>query len=174
MGIEFHRRHYKWLRHVPRRKHLHGSWLHRLLGERLFAPELWRPARRGVAGGLALGLFIGFTPTMGVQIVLAGIAAFLLRVNIPAALTGALATNPLTAPFIYTLEYKIGVWLVGVPEARELEGYTGMLRNFARYAKPLWAGSIVAGGSVAAVAYGLVMLLWQQFRRYAQCEEESR
>lgn len=171
---KFQLRQVKWLRCVPRKEHLHGSWLHRLLGERLFAPELWRPARRGVASGLALGIFIGLTPTIGVQILLAGIAAFLLRVHIPAALAGALVTNPLTAPFIYTFEYKIGVWLVGVPEPRELEGYTGMLRNFARHAKPLWAGSVVAGGAAAALAYGLVMLLWRQVRRCAHGTEESR
>jgi hypothetical protein len=158
----FHRKHYKWLRHIPRKKHLKGSWLHRRLGERLFAQELWRPTKREVAGGLALGLFIGFTPTMGVQIVLSGLAAYLLRVNIPAALAGALVTNPFTAPVIYPLEYKFGLWLVGAPGPHELEGYSAALRNFVRYAKPLWIGSIVTGGVSAAIAYGLVMLLWRE------------
>ncbi len=80
------------------------------------------------------------------------------------ALAGAFVTNPFTAPVIYPLEYQLGVWLVGVPEARELEGYTGMLRNFARYAKPLWVGSVVTGGAAAALAYGLVSLVWQARR----------
>ena len=158
----FTRRRYRWLRHLPRKRHLKGGWLHRRLGERLFAPELWRPARREVAAGLAVGLFIGFTPTMGVQILLAAAAAYLLRVNIPAALVGALVTNPFTAPVIYQLEYQLGVWLVGVPEPRELEGYGGALRNFARHAKPLWAGSLVAGGVNAALSYMLVLLLWRE------------
>ncbi len=160
----FSRRHYRWLRHIPRRKHLKGGRLHRLLGEKLFAPEFWKPSRRSIAGGLALGLFIGFTPTMGAQIILAGIAAFFLKVNLPMALAGSFVTNPLTAPVIYPLEYHLGVWLVGVPEAHELEGYTGMLRSFARYAKPLWIGSVVVGGAAAALAYGLVSLVWEARR----------
>jgi len=158
----FKRRHYKWLRHIPRRKHLKGGRLHRLLGEKLFAAELWKPSRETVAGGLALGLFIGFTPTMGAQIILAGLAAFFLKVNIPLALAGSLVTNPFTAAIVYPLEYQFGVWLVGVPEPREVEGYTGMLRNFARYAKPLWIGSLVIGSVAAALAYGLVTLLWKE------------
>lgn len=158
----FKRRHYKWLRHIPRRKHLKGGRLHRLLGEKLFAAALWKPSRQTIAGGLALGLFIGLTPTMGAQIVLAGIAAYFLKVNIPMALAGSLVTNPFTAAIIYPLEYQFGVWLVGVPEPRELEGYTGMLRNFARYAKPLWIGSLVTGSVAAALAYGLVTLLWKE------------
>jgi uncharacterized protein (DUF2062 family) len=158
----FKRRHYKWLRHIPRRKHLKGGRLHRLLGEKLFAAELWKPSRQTIAGGLALGLFIGFTPTMGAQIILSGVAAYFLKVNIPMALAGSLVTNPFTAAIIYPLEYQFGVWLIGVPEPGELAGYTGMMRNFMRYAKPLWLGSIVTGGVAAALAYGLVTLLWRE------------
>lgn len=118
-----------------------------------------------IAGGLALGLFIGFTPTLGAQIVLAGFAAFFLKVNVPMALLGCFVTNPLTAPFIYPLEYKLGVWLVGVPEPGELEGYTGMLRNFARYAKPLWVGGVFLGGVAAMISYALVSLVWTAQKR---------
>ena len=160
----FRRRHYRWLKHLPRRKHLKGGRLHRLLGDRLFAPELWTPMRDTVARGLALGIFIGMTPTMGAQIVLTGIAACLLRVNIPIALAGSLITNPFTAPIIYPLQYKLGVWLVGIPHVEELRGYTGTMRMFMRYAKPLWAGSIVSGLVGAAIAYLLVAGIWSQVR----------
>ena len=160
----FRRRHYRWLKHLPRRKHLKGGRLHRLLGDRLFAPELWTPMRDTTARGLALGIFIGMTPTMGAQIVLTGIAACLLRVNIPIALAGSLITNPVTAPIIYSLQYKLGVWLVGVPHVEELRGYTGTMRMFMRYAKPLWAGSIVSGLVAATIAYLLVAGIWSQVR----------
>lgn len=72
---------------------------------------------------------------------------------------------------IYPLEDQLGVWLVGVPEARELEGYTGMLRNFAHYAKPLWVGSVAIGGAAAALAYGLVSLVWQARRQRTAANE---
>ncbi len=63
------------------------------------------------------------------------------------------------------MQYRLGVWLVGVPDAGELEGYTGMLRTFARYAKPLWVGSLLTGGMAAALAYGLVTLVWRGSQR---------
>ena len=97
---------------------------------------------------------------MGAQVVLAGTAAFLLKVNVPMALAGSLVTNPFTAPVIYPLQYRLGVWLIGPPEPAEWEAYTGMLRSFVRYAKPLWAGSLVVAGAAAALVYGLVTLLW--------------
>ena len=120
--------------------------------------------RDTTARGLALGIFIGMTPTMGAQIVLTGIASCLLRVNIPIALAGSLITNPFTAPIIYPLQYKLGVWLVGVPHVEELRGYTGTMRMFMRYAKPLWAGSIVSGLAGATIAYLLVAGIWSQVR----------
>ncbi len=158
----FKRRYYRWLRFLPRRKHLKGGWLHRMLGERLFAAALWKPSRQSVAGGLSLGLFIGFSPTMGAQIVLAGIAAYFLRVNIPLALAGSFVTNPFTAAIVYPLEYRLGVWLVGPPAPAELSGYPWMLYHFMLYAKPLWVGSLVAGSVAAALSYGLVTLLWKE------------
>ena len=160
----FRRRHYRWLKHLPRRKHLKGGRLHRMLGDKLFAPELWKPSRETIAGGLALGIFIGLTPTMGIQIILTGLAAYFLRVNVPVAMAASLVTNPFTAGIIYPLQYQLGVWLVGVPDPEELEGYSGMLRTFTRYAKPLSVGSVLTGGVAAALAYGLVILLWTQAR----------
>lgn len=143
---------------MPRRRHLKGGWLHRLLGERLFAPELWRFSKHEVAAGLALGLFIGFTPTMGVQFFLTVLAAYFLRVNIPVALAGVLVTNPVTAPIIYPLEYQIGIFLAGPAEPAQLEG--GKLIAFLGHAKPLWAGSLVVAIAMAVAGYGAVRLLW--------------
>lgn len=156
------RKHHRLVRHFPRRRHLKNSWLHRILGERLFARELWKPARKEVAGGLALGLLVGFTPTMGAQIVICGVLAYVLRVNVPVAIAGTFVTNPFTAALIYPLLYQVGVWLAGVPSPSELEGYGGTLRTVVRYAKPLWIGSLVAGSVAAALGYGLVMLLWKE------------
>ena len=147
------------LRAVPRRRQLRGGRLHRVLGEGLFRRELWALTEPELAKGLALGVFIGCTPTMGAQIILCGVAAFLLRVNVPIALLGSLISNPITAPLLYPVEYKLGVWLVGVPEPHELEGFAGALRSFVGYARPLWAGSLVAGAVSGAAAYALVRLI---------------
>jgi uncharacterized protein len=150
----------KVLRAVPRRRHLRGGRLHRMLGERLFDHDLWAFTRRGLAGGLALGLFIGCTPTMGVQIILTGFAAFFLRVNIPVALLATLISNPVTAPVLYPLQYQLGVWLSGAPAPSDLEGFSGALRSFMRYARPLWVGSMVMGVVCAGLGYALGTGIW--------------
>ena len=68
-----------------------------------------------IARGMALGLFIGMTPTFGVQMGLALVLALLLRENKLAAVLGVWVTNPLTAPFIYGLEYEVGRRLLHLP-----------------------------------------------------------
>src|SRR6056297_1739014 len=67
-----------------------------------------------IAKGFALGIFIGMTPTFGIQMPLAFFFAWILRENKLAALVGVWITNPLTAPFIYASEYEIGRLLLGM------------------------------------------------------------
>jgi uncharacterized protein (DUF2062 family) len=148
------------IRYLPRKRHIQGSWVHRLVGERLFSSKLWKFSRDQVAKGLALGIFIALTPTIGVQMAMTVVAAFILRVNIPVAVAACWITNPLTAPFIYTLQYRLGIWLVGVARPEELYGYAGMMKNMMRHAKPLWAGSLMSALLFSALAYGVVWLCW--------------
>ncbi len=68
---------------------------------------------REIALGFALGLFVGMTPSMGFQMVIAAaLAAFLKWDKISAAM-GVWITNPLTAPFIYSVTYVVGSKLYG-------------------------------------------------------------
>lgn len=61
-----------------------------------------------IAKGVALGIFIGMTPTFGFQMAIAIFFAYILRENRLAAVLGVWITNPVTAPFIYAAEYEIG------------------------------------------------------------------
>ncbi|MFC1850700.1 DUF2062 domain-containing protein [candidate division CSSED10-310 bacterium] len=63
---------------------------------------------REVALGFALGLFIGMSPTLGIQMPLAIFIAALLKWNKISAASGVWITNPITAPFIYSATYFIG------------------------------------------------------------------
>ena len=107
---------------IPRQHHLNGTILHRVIGDRLFDPRLWKPTQTSVSAGLAIGIFIALTPTIGVQIPLIILSALFLRVNIPVALAASWVTNPLTAPIIYPLQYQLGLWFSGAPDANELAG----------------------------------------------------
>jgi len=67
-----------------------------------------RSSPRNIAGGFAVGVFIAFTPTIGLQIVLAILLASVLKLNQPAAIFGACITNPITFPIIFTFNYWLG------------------------------------------------------------------
>ena len=112
-----------------------------------------------IARGMALGLFIGMTPTFGVQMFLALIFAFILRQNKIAALIGVWNTNPLTAPFIYGMEYEVGRLFLGMshpetPIAFSLEAMTTLGWQLAA---PLAVGSLVLGIPVALIGYALTL-----------------
>lgn len=124
--------------------------------------------------GLALGTFIALTPTMGAQLMIAGVSAYLLRVNLPIAMAACLITNPFSAPFVYGAQYQLGIWLVGLPPPSEMEGYSGVLRAAMRHGKPLWVGSLVAGAAGALLSYVLVNALWPKYEQLQQLRVERR
>jgi uncharacterized protein len=71
-----------------------------------------RSSPRAIAGGLGLGTFIAFTPTIGVQLILSFVMATFLNLNRPAAMIPVWITNPVTFAPIYTFNYWLGakIW----------------------------------------------------------------
>jgi uncharacterized protein (DUF2062 family) len=68
-----------------------------------------------VAMGMAIGVFIGITPTIPFHTVLAVALAFILRGSKAAAALGVWFSNPVTAPFFYWGSYKVGMYFLGNP-----------------------------------------------------------
>lgn len=85
----------------------------RWMGPLLDRPWLWHADRRSIATGLAAGLFLGLSVPVG-QVVLACIAAFVLRGNLPAAVLATFVSNPLTTPAILVAAYHLGVAMLGI------------------------------------------------------------
>ena len=96
---------------------MRGTWLHRKLGDRLFAREMWQPERGRFAFGCAIGVFFAMMP-VPFQMVAAALFAFLVRVNIPAAIACTWVSNPLTTPLILFSQYSLGSFLL---EGRQAE-----------------------------------------------------
>ncbi len=61
-----------------------------------------------VAGGMAIGVAIGLTPTIPLHLVLGVFIAFLLGKSKLAAALGSQVANPFFFPFIYILDYRLG------------------------------------------------------------------
>ena len=65
-----------------------------------------------LARGVGLGLFIGFLPAIGLQIILALLLARFLNANKLVAVLGTLVTNPITAIPIGTFSLWLGDWVL--------------------------------------------------------------
>lgn len=166
----------RWIKKVPRQRHVRGSWLHRLLGDRLFAPGLWRPSANRVAAGVATGLFWGMMP-IPLQMLPSGLTAYFLRFNVPAAITVVWVTNPLTWPLILYWQYRLGAWLLG--QGGSLETEESLLASLSDVPLPLLLGCVVCGVIVAPISYLLVVLLWRfvarrWWHRHAQNRSDAR
>ena len=78
------------------------AWLIRLRG-----------SPKAVSLGVAIGVFISFTPTIGFQIVLAAFFSTIFNASRPAAIACVWITNPLTMLFIYGFTYRMGNFFWG-------------------------------------------------------------
>lgn len=76
-----------------------------------------------LAAGFAFGAAISFTPFVGLHFVLGGLFAWIFRANILASAIGTAVGNPWTFPFIWTLLYNLGYWMLG-RSTSETGGYS--------------------------------------------------
>jgi uncharacterized protein (DUF2062 family) len=125
-----------------------------------------------IALGCAAGVFAVFTPFLGVQLILAGMLALVMRGSVFASFLASFVGNPLTYPIIWFATLNLGnVLLGGTASAQlvDLRGKAGALGDGLMNASPgaiaiaaesLWpivkpmaVGSIPLGGFAAAVAY---------------------
>ncbi|MCC5796943.1 MAG: DUF2062 domain-containing protein [Methylophaga sp.] len=144
--------------HAKMREHPH---LQRF-GARLTEPRLWHLNRRSVAGGLAIGLFLGVMPMIG-QMVVAAALCIWLRVNLPIAVMAVWISNPFTFVPIFYTSYRLGAWILEIPPGSyrfnlSLEWFTG---EFLLIWKPLLLGSFINGLLAALAGIIFVRLVWR-------------
>jgi uncharacterized protein (DUF2062 family) len=148
-----------------------------------------RSSPRAIAGGLGVGMFIAFTPTVGIQIILAIIAATLCNVNRPAAIAPVWITNPVTVAPVYTFNYWLGTFIWPGPPLEEVktlfvnlgsaltnlsfwdmkDAVLAMVQIGMEILIPLCIGSVVVGIVLGIITYILSLkLLLFFFRRRTQ------
>lgn len=67
-----------------------------------------------ITAGLAAGIGVSFSPFLGTHFVQGLVLSLLLRGNWVAMFVGTAFGNPWTLPFLFALNYKIGVFLCGL------------------------------------------------------------
>jgi uncharacterized protein (DUF2062 family) len=107
---------------------------------------------REIVLGFALGIFIGMTPTMGIQMPIAVFVAALFKWNKISAAFRVWITNPFTVPFIYGITYLVGAKLLGLRATLILpEAFTwGIIREMLKKA-PVIFGSMTLGGILIGI-----------------------
>ena len=157
---------------IPTRAQIRDNrWL-RWLSPWLRRPRLWRWSRRGVAMGVALGIFFGLLIPVA-QIPLSVGAAVLLRANVPAAAAATLVTNPLTFGPLYYVAYQLGHRIIDAPHVGALPTPTGiqtaglppsqqqpMWKRVSHMGKPLLLGLTILATLMGLLSYAVTSLSW--------------
>lgn len=136
-----------------------------------------------IALGVAIGCFLAWTPTIGLQMVLVVLLAAMLRANKLVGVPFVWISNPLTIIPIYYPNYWLGCKLSGstamrTPQAwremispifNESLGWWGAMRELLKLsmeiAVPLWIGSVLIGLFVGGMAYWATYTGVVQYRK---------
>ena len=139
-----------------------------------------RDAPHALAGGVAIGMFIGFTPLFGMKTLLCLALAYLLRCN-PIAAVISVSLHDVVTPFwpvLLEIEYKIGwdflSWIKEAPpqppslhfHLRDVMQWT----TFLGVGLPMLIGSLFLSTPAAFVAYWLTLPV---FRRRAERRQQT-
>lgn len=134
-----------------------------------------RRSPRAISGGFALGTFIAFTPTIGVQFAIVIFLATMLNLNRPSALLAIWITNAATMTPIYTFNYLVGTFIWPGPPVGEVyitfqqlaltllrleiwdvfEQFGTILDLGREIIIPLMIGSTIVGMVSAAIVYAI-------------------
>lgn len=139
-----------------------------------------------IAGGMAVGVFIGFTPFYGLHTLLALAAAFVLRLNKAATVTAAWFNLPWFAPFVYAFCAKLGeailsgnfswaglgglvegagAYLRGSPREHAWAFWQMIWRMMFEASLPLFVGTTVVGLVLGTVTYFITLEAVREIRR---------
>ena len=109
--------------------------------------------------GMAIGVFIGITPTIPFHTVLAVFLALLLRASKLAAVLGVWVANPLTIPIFYYASYQLGKFVLGMPEMTMPTDYSfiTITKLSGHVAVSMLHGGVLLGILPALLAYVLTL-----------------
>lgn len=139
-----------------------------------------------IALGTAIGMMVGMTPTVGIQIVLILGLAFLLQKICPfnklAAMITVFISNPLTLVPIYYFNYRVGCLFLEGDATKESfkETFSGdqgaiwwnpmtwwdpVSILFIEYGWPLFLGALLVGAITGVITYPLTLWLVKNFHK---------
>lgn len=134
-----------------------------------------------IALGVAIGIFITWTPTIGLQMALVVALAALLRANKVVGVPFVWISNPVTLVPIYGPNYWLGTKILGGSyDFSKLSPFVDAVATGGNWFErlhaawdamwivfwPLWLGSAVVGGALAVVTYFAIRYAVVRYRRF--------
>ncbi len=168
-----------------------SDWGRKVLGEFKAMPGkiiALKDKPHAIAGGVAIGMFMGFTPLFGLKTVLSLGLAYLFRVN-PIAAVIAVSLHDIVTPLwpvLLKVEYDIGVFVLShignfhnIPtKTHGLHLKLGQMlewTTFLNVGLPLLVGSLFLAAPAAAISYGITLgLLERRVRREKEREAQKK
>jgi uncharacterized protein (DUF2062 family) len=126
---------------------------------------------REVALGFALGIFIGMTPTIGVQTPIAIFFAALFKWSKLSAAIGVWISNPLTAPIIYGVAYITGAKFLNMdpvfnmPLSPTWSALRAMLQRAPQALEAMTVGGAIIGLPLAVICYYLSYAAVEKYQK---------
>lgn len=133
-----------------------------LLGDWIYAGNLWHINRYSASMAFFIGLFVAFMPIPG-QMVLAALLAVLTRCNLPLSVGLVWITNPLTMPGIFYLSYKVGAMIIDVPlqDVQFKLNFHWLTNGLATIWRPFLLGCLICGLFFGSMGYFTISMLWR-------------
>ncbi len=114
-----------------------------------------------IALGVAIGVFIGFMPTVGLATIFAIFFAHIFKVNKAAAFLGTFVMNPISTPIVWSLSYSLGRLIYWRESASAfvhgkitIEGFKTLIQTDGL---AFFTGNFIISATGAIVAYHIVL-----------------
>lgn len=123
---------------------------------------------KSIAGGFALGSFVGLMPIPGFQLIVSIGIASMLKINRKAAGVAVFNTNLITGTFIFALNFWIGKSLLGIssefdmPEKISFSFISQILNAGSDVFLSMLLGGLLTGIITAATSYYLINWLLEK------------
>ena len=135
-----------------------------------------RGGSREIAMGFALGLLVGLSPTMGIQMPIAIVAAMVLGVSKISAVLGVWVTNPVTAPFIYGFNYWLGAKLLGLKTLHTLsldvsvDSVVALFKKAPELLGAMGLGGLISGIPLAIFGYFVALKAVEEYQTHLKAK----
>ena len=128
-----------------------------------------------IAMGMAIGVFVGVTPTIPFHTLIAIALAFILRGSKPAAAIGVWFANPITIPFFYIGSFKLGTLILNrpIPFDVKFESITALMTLGLDATLAMIVGGAILGILPSIIAYILMYRIMTAVREKAKKRKQT-